>query len=55
MCYICVVYIFLYNDFDFLIFFNLLQEKEKGCENDDHHCSAIHNLLGTLPHSPHAV
>lgn len=30
MCYICVVYIFLYNDFDFLIFLTFYRKKKRA-------------------------
>lgn len=33
----------------------LTQEEETCGEDDDHHCAALHHLLGSFPHRPHAV
>lgn len=35
--------------------FTLRQEEEASRQNDGHHRRAIHHLLGTVPHGPHAL
>lgn len=31
------------------------QEEEASRQNDDHHRRAVHHLLGSVPHGPHAL